>query len=45
MSHILVATTGSNIAPYDTWAKAANKYSTALAAAVGDDNVWVGVSI
>ena len=44
MAHILVATTGSNTAPYDTWAKAANKYSTALAAAVGGDTVWVASS-
>jgi hypothetical protein len=37
-----VASSGSNTAPYDTWAKAANQFYTALASAtVSGDEVWI----
>jgi hypothetical protein len=39
MANYFVASTGSNTAPYDTWAKAATALATALAAATADGDV------
>lgn len=41
MALIFVAATGSNTAPYDTWAKAATSLQTALSAAAAGDTVVV----
>lgn len=41
MTDYYVAATGSNTAPYDTWAKAATSATTVFALVQGGDRVWV----
>lgn len=40
MANLYVASTGSNTAPYDTWAKAATAPLTATAAAAAGDTIY-----
>ena len=41
MAVLYVKNTGSNTAPYDTWAKAATTLGTAIAASSAGDTIWV----
>lgn len=41
MANLYVTSTGSNTAPYDTWAKAATNPSTAVNAAAAGDTVYI----
>lgn len=41
MADLYVSSTGSNTAPYDTWAKAATSFGTAVTAALAGDKIHV----
>lgn len=41
MANLYVKSSGSNTAPYDTWAKAATSLATAVTAAATGDSIWV----
>lgn len=44
MAKVCYASTGSNTAPYETWAKAATLFETALAAATAGDDIQVDMT-
>jgi len=41
MAALYVKASGSNTSPYDTWAKAATSYATAISAAAANDTIYV----